>query len=180
MRSREFLQEVLKQYEGTFDLYMPYTLKEETYDAYGYFYSCIEKYMLTRGTQMWKADSYEHVLFLCREQPMKEDADKIQNVFRNDMEPVLVRKGESTMPKDHMCSYMTVVLLCDSISDLDIVRRMKRIHFLRHYKFDIRGYSEARVVIVDIKNQKVYSNWAGRSINKFYRNLLKMYAQASK
>ena len=57
-----YLNRLLVRYAGTFDLYTPYFLGGREFPAYGYFYSHVEKFVLTRGANMWSSDSYEHIV----------------------------------------------------------------------------------------------------------------------
>lgn len=43
-----YLDKVLERYERTFDLTRPFSLEGERFDAYGYFSSRSEKYVLAR------------------------------------------------------------------------------------------------------------------------------------
>lgn len=64
LSTSDYLDRLLLRYSGTFDIHKPYTINEQEYDAYGYFHSHVEKYVLVREANMWSSNSYEHILFL--------------------------------------------------------------------------------------------------------------------
>ena len=46
METADYLNQLLRKYSGTFDLYQPYVIHGKEYPAYGYFFSHTEKYVL--------------------------------------------------------------------------------------------------------------------------------------
>ena len=68
-----YLDRLLVRYAGTFDLYTPYHIGGKTFPAYGYFYSHVEKFVLTRNANMWSSDSYEHILFVAMDEVTASD-----------------------------------------------------------------------------------------------------------
>ena len=62
MTADNYLDRLLVKYAGTFNIYTPFQIGGTEFPAYGYFYSHVEKFVLTRGANMWSSDSYEHIL----------------------------------------------------------------------------------------------------------------------
>ena len=81
METAEYLDKLLLRYSGSFDIYQPYVINDKEYPAYGYFFSCVEKYILIRELNMWSTRSYEHILFIeaeeCTENILSEAEDII-------------------------------------------------------------------------------------------------------
>lgn len=174
MKAKKFLEELLKQYAGTFDIQKPYRMGKERFDAYGYFFSRTEKYILIQEAQMWAANSFEHVLFQSFEQEITEEQlDVYFRLMREQMEPVLVRKGEPCTEKNHMYSYLTLILISEAPIGNAAIRKIRRFHFEKLYRFNFRGYSRGRIAAVDLAQQKVYTNGAGRELRRFYKSFLK-------
>ena len=90
METADYLNQLLRKYSGTFDLYQPYVIHGKEYPAYGYFFSHTEKYVLVREANMWSADSYEHVLFITAQEVDQALIEEAEALVRNYMEPVLV------------------------------------------------------------------------------------------
>lgn len=178
MKSKDFLEELLKSYTSTFDLYRPYVIGDEEYPAYGYFFSHIEKYVLVREANLWEANSYEHVLFQEYEEPMRpEQVAHLRAVVEEYVEPQLVRKGEKTMPENHMYSYITCVALCSGGIPRETIRAVRRFKFEKGYQFNVRGYSQGRIIAVDLDKGKLYTNFQGRKLKKHYRTVLEKFMQ---
>ena len=83
MKTADYLDQLLRKYSGTFDIYQPYVIHGKEYPAYGYFFSHIEKYVLVREANMWSADSYEHVLFITAQEVDQALIEEAEALVRN-------------------------------------------------------------------------------------------------
>lgn len=179
MKAEMFLDELLPGYARTFDIYRPYEIDGEEYPAYGYFFSHLEKYVLLREANLWSADSYEHVLFRTYEQELLPDEiAHLHDVIEGYVEPQMVRKGEKTMPENHMYTYITCVLISEQVISKETVRAIRKFRFEKGYMMNVRGYSQARMMAVDLKKKKIYYNYHGRKLKKHYKEVLEGFCDA--
>jgi hypothetical protein len=88
------------------------------------------------------------------------------------MEPVLARAQEKYPPKDHMRTFLTVVLLMEQAPEEELVNKIRRYRYDRSYLFSLRGYSQGRMIAVDLPNNKVYTSPAAKDVAGFYRQVL--------
>ncbi len=168
MKSAEYLDRLLLKYSGTFDIYQPYKLLGREYPAYGYFFSHVEKYVLTRKANMWSSDSYEHVLFVNPAELTESLLNEYRTAITEYIEPELVRKGEKLPAENHMYSYITIAAITETPLSDGIKKAVRRFKFEKSYMHSIRGYSQARIVAVSSEEEKVYTNAAGRKLRKMY------------
>lgn len=172
MTASEFLKVLTETYENTFDLYKPYVIEEKKYPCYGYFFSHNEKYVLTREAKLWEAEAFEHIMFLTCEKIGKEQCNEAKFLIQDYFEPVLVRQGEKNPKKNHMYSFLTVVIISEEEIPKEIQRCIEKYQFEKVYMFNFRGYSQGRLAAVDLKSQRVYSNRGGRVLKKHYKQIL--------
>lgn len=168
MNTQDYLDRLLARYAATFDLYMPYRIGQENYPAYGYFTSRVEKYVLSREAKLWASDSFEHILFLKKEKLALQDVEEAKRLICEYMEPVLVRKEEKYPEENHMYSYLTVVLLTEQEIAPEIAKAVRKISFVKGYKFNFRGYSQARVAAVSMKNEVIVLSKAAKSLKQLF------------
>ena len=173
LTAERYLNRLLVRYAGTFDLYTPYQLGGVTFPAYGYFYSHIEKFVLTRGANMWSSDSYEHILFLPVEEVTKDTVAQMKQILLEEVEPKLVLKGESVPPPNHMYSYMSVILISDKKPSKDTVKAVKKLSYDKGYMMNMRGFSQAQICLVSIEEEKVYHNFAAHGKKKTLKGIFK-------
>ncbi len=169
MKRTDYLDRLLAKFGSSFDVYMPYQIHGIEYPAFAYHYTHQEKYVLVKEANMWKADSYEYVLFVNTEVIDEAVIEKSKDIIENYFEPELVRKGEKYPAKDHMYSYLTVVIIGNHYSDSKLASKVKRYHFDKGYQFSIRGYSAGRMVAVTMDDEKVITNNAASKSKKVFK-----------
>lgn len=170
MHTADYLNRLLLKYSGTFDIDQPIKVLGREYPAYGYFFSHVEKYVLVRKANMWSADSYEHVLF---DDPAELTAERLaeyRRVIAESIEPDLVLKGEKLPPPNHMYSYITFSVIAGKPLSAEVKRAVTRFKFEKSYMHSIRGYSQARIVVATMEDERVCTNWAGRTLRKLYKD----------
>ncbi|MGL5617347.1 MAG: hypothetical protein ACRDD2_14180 [Sarcina sp.] len=69
---------------------------------------------------------------------------------------------------EHKSSYVTGIFIVDSLEDEKIKKYIKKFSYVKNYKFSFWGFSEIRIIIVDILGQKIYSN---KAAEPFVKNL---------
>lgn len=168
-----YLDRLLVRYAGTFDIYTPYNLGGMTFPAYGYFYSHIEKFVLTRGANMWSSDSYEHILFLPVNEVTPDMVATMKRILLDEVEAKLVLKGEEVPPPNHMYSYMSVILISDKKPSKDTVKAVKKLSYDKGYMMSMRGFSQAQICLVSIEDEKVYHNFAAHGKKKTLKGIFK-------
>ncbi len=173
METADYLNQLLRKYSGTFDLYQPYVIHGKEYPAYGYFFSHTEKYVLVREANMWSADSYEHVLFITAQEVDQALIEEAEALVRNYMEPLLVRKGEDLPAQGHMYSYLTISLIVQRPLSKQMQKAVRRFRFEKGYRFNVRGFSQAHIVCATMEDEKVYTNYVGRKAANLYQNIFR-------
>ena len=171
--SEKYLDRLLARYSGTFNIYMPYVIGGITFPAYGYFFRHVEKFVLTRNTNMWSSDSYEHILFLPKDRVTVEDVAQMKRILLDYVEPQLVRGGEELPPPNHMYSYMSVILISERTPDKDTIRAVKKLSFDKGYQMNMRGFSQIQICLVSIEEEKIYQNFAASKKKKILKRIFK-------
>ncbi len=171
--SEKYLDRLLARYAGTFDVYVPYKIGNFEFPAYGYFFSHVEKFVLTRNTNMWSSDSYEHIFFMPKKCFTVEDISDVKALMLDYVEPKLVRKGEELPPPNHMYSYMSVILISETIPDKSVVKAVKKLSFDKGYQMNMRGYSQIQICLVSLEDEKVYHNFASSKKKKILKGVFK-------
>ena len=88
------------------------------------------------------------------------------------MEPVLSRANEKYPPKDHMRTFLTAVLVLERSPGPELIRKVRRFRFDKSYLFSLRGFSQGRIIVVDLPSKKVYTSPAAKDVAAFFRQAL--------
>ncbi len=171
--TEQYLDRLLARYSGTFDIYTPYHIGGNIFAAYGYFYSHVEKFILTKNTNMWSSDSYEHILFHTYEQLSINDVEDMKHILLDYVEPKLVLKGEELPPPNHMYSYMTAIFISQKAPDKEVIKAIKRYSYDKGYQMSMRGYSQIQMCLVSLEDEKIYHNFASHAKKKILKTIFK-------
>lgn len=169
MTSQEFLEKILASYQEAFDITRPFDVNGDSYDAYAAFNVTSSKYVLVEKAELWRADCYEHTFFKCCQSFDTEMPDVFHREIVEYIEPQIVRQGRDCMEKDHMYTFITGIFLCDTAVPEELKKAVKGFKFFKNYRFGIRGYAEARILVFDMENNRVMGNRAARELIKGYK-----------
>lgn len=169
MTGENLLEKLLDSFRTSYDVENTCDINGDICDAYASFNATSAKYVLVKNAELWRANCFEHVFFRLKEKLTKEDIEKFREQIVSYIEPELVRGGKRWPEKDHMYTYMTAVYICEDGLSEDAVKAVRRFRYVKNYKFTIRGYSEARILVFDLKNQKILGNRAAGPLVKGYK-----------
>lgn len=167
------LENILKVHRGSFDIVENVNVDGKIFSAYGRFVQRDEKYVLHRKANIWTVLGFEHILFNEIDVLEKHDIDVASQMIEGYMEPVFVRNGNRYPPKNHMYTYLTVVLISDKEIKDSVKNYIKSYKFERNYLFTVRGYSIGRIVCIDQENKEVVASKGARKIRDIYDEVLR-------
>lgn len=168
MSGKELFEQLLISYQTSYDIEQPYEINGDIYDAHASFNVSSAKYVLIKKAELWRADCFEHAFFKCVKRLEMKDLDLFLKHVENYIEPELVRGGKSCPEKDHMYTFMTGIFICDDGVSEEVKRAVKKQSYLKNYRFGIRGYSEVRLLVFDLKEKKIFGNRAAKEMVKGY------------
>lgn len=194
MTSGDYLDKILDRMTSTHNITRNFTADGRTFAAYALYEASSEKYVLSRKANLWKVSESEHVLFMTlpenadpgADPGADSDADPGANpgaspealfeeagrLISDYMEPVLSRGNEKYPPKDHMRTFLTAVLVLERSPSPELVKKVRKFRFDRSYLFSLRGFSQGRVIVVDLPHKKVYTSPAAKDVAGFFRQAL--------
>ncbi len=175
----DYLEELLRRYQASYDIYRDYKLGDIVYPAYAWFYSHGEKYVLKKEAQLWAIKAYDHVLFLHEEELTAERLEELKAVMTEVMEPQLVRQGEKYPVKDHMTSYLTLAILTDRTPDAETRKAIRRFRFDKGYMMNFRGHSEGHVICACLDSGEVICNRLAKPSADLYRDVYRKVREAA-
>ena len=171
IRPEQYMDRILAKFASTFDIEKPFRAGGREFPAYARFSSRSEKYVLVKEVNLWAAESYEYVLFLDRDEVTPAIADEVLNLAKNYMEPELVRGGKRYPEKDHMYSYMTVIVMSRKSPDRETEQAVQKLHFAKDYLFTVRGRSEVHLILVDCEKERILLNRDAKPHRKLYESI---------
>lgn len=168
MTGEYLLEKLLDSFSHSYDVEQTCDINGDIYDAHASFNAMSAKYVLVRKAELWRAECFEHIFLKKKATLTIEDLERFHNQVISYIEPRFVRGGKKWPGKDHMCTYITVIYLCEDETSEDVKMRIKQYRHVKNYMLTIRGYSEVRILVFDLKNQKIWGNRAAHDLVKGY------------
>ena len=194
MTSGDYLDKILEKMTSTHNITRNFTADGWTFAAYALYEASSEKYVLSRKANLWKVSESEHVLFMTLPENADPGADseadsgagpganssadpealfkEAGRLISDYMEPVLSRGNEKYPPKDHMRTFLTAVLVLERSPGPELIRKVRRYRFDKSYLFSLRGFSQGRIIVVDLPSKRVYTSPAAKDVAAFFRQAL--------
>jgi len=92
-----------------------------------------------------------------------EDIQQFQSFLRQ-------AEGEFVHPDfEHMRSYLTGVIVAPKVASEELKRSVRQMRWRRSYALGLKGWSEIRLVLVDLDGGDVTGNRAAREVLSYFR-----------
>ena len=119
-----------------------------------------EKYFLSKSISLYSYKNDEYVgLHICPVALTPETLESCKNQFKRLIDNLPV-------DEQHMSSIVTSALIsAEPVSDA-VVSALANVKYHKDFRFTLRGWCDLAVIVVDLPNEKVYSNPFGQKIAK--------------
>lgn len=168
MDAEKLLDKLLLTYESNYDIRKYFQINNHMYDAFAQFSVTSSKYVLMKKAELWKADCFEYVLFKCVKTLTSEDLDLFMKDLVTYLEPIYVRSGAPCPNPNHMYSFMTGIFICENTPSQELMRKFKKMSYTKNYRMGIRGYSQMRLLAIDLAAQCITGNRAAKALVNGY------------
>lgn len=169
MTGANLLKALLELFRSDYDVEEACSINGHVYDAYASFRAASAKYVLVQSAELWRTNCFEHVFFRLTDRLKVRDIERFRQQIEDYIEPKLVRSGRTYPPKDHMYTYMTAIFICENGVSGEAEKAVKRFRYIKNYLLTIRGYSEAKILVFDLKTGKIFGNPAAKQQVKSYK-----------
>lgn len=171
MEKEMLLERALESFSGAYDIVRDAEVAARRVDALAQLRAINQKYVLSKKHVLWEANAFEHALFLCEGELSADVVNDWFAFLTHEAEAPLAHPDAKYPPEGHMYTYLTLIFLCDGVQD-EAVKAIKKAKFTKNYCFSLRGWATARVLAVDIERGRVYTNAAGREMERHFKRLL--------
>lgn len=125
-----------------------------------------EKYVLVKQAKLWSAENYEYSYIF--------SAEKLTTSMVSECIDFALADG---MPKikphsEHMCSYITVIILADQIEN-DAIQKVRKSRYTKNFHFSLHGWMALKVLAKDMGDGFLYTNREGRDLIELFKNVQK-------
>ena len=161
MTKEEKRESVLKSYTRFYNIKREEV--EPPFDAEAEFISHNEQYILIKSAKIADMDSNEFVFFKTEERLTSGRLSELENIaWETGLSRVIPGPG-------HRNSDVTLVIIADSI-DEDAFKLAKKIKHSKSYKFTFHGWSNFKLIAIDLSTGRLTYNRHGQVLKKIINN----------
>ena len=156
MTKQDMLKKLLGAYSHHYDIDPQPTAP---FDASAIYYMRDENYLISKKHVLSALEQYEYVYFYLTDHL---DLQSLEEQIALSMEAGTKRVKPH---KEHMSSYITLIILADTI-DPDAKLRLKKTKFRKYFRLGLHGWMEYHIAAVETSIMSFLSNPAGRDARK--------------
>ena len=159
MEPRECLEKLLNAYAHSYDIERDVEVEGGRFPATAFFYLRDEHYLVRRDKQFYATEQHDYTYFCLADHL---DEAELERQIELSMKAGMARVRPH---KEHMCSYVTLVILANTI-DEEAKRRIRRTRFHKNFRLALHGWMEYHIAAMECSTRTFLSNPAGRGARK--------------
>ena len=159
MTQQERLEKLLNAYSHHYDIARDVTVEGGTFPATAFFFLRDENYLISKKHVLSAVENHEYVYFYLTEHLTAEELQKQIDLSKK------AGMGHIKPSKEHMSSFVTLVILADTI-DPEARTLIKKTRFRKNYRLALHGWMEYHIAAMEISTQSFLSNPAGKEARK--------------
>ena len=159
MTLQDRLEQLLQAYSYYFDIGRDVQVDGGSFPATAAYHFREENYIATKAHVVYATEQHEYVYFYVTEHLTAEDAAKQIELSKT--------AGLAAIDphKEHMFSYVTLVVLADVI-DPEAKRLLQKTRFRKNFWLALHGWMEYHIAAMESSTQSFLSNPAGKEARK--------------
>ena len=153
------LEKLLNAYSHNYDLTSNGEEEGVVYPAMAHYYLRDEHYLIRRDKQFYATEQHDYTYFYLAGQLSAAQARELLD------RTLKVGMAQIKPHKEHMCSYVTLVVLAETI-DPEAQKLLKRTRFHKNFRLALHGWMEYHIAAMECSTGSFLSNPAGREARK--------------
>ena len=171
----EFIEQILGGYSRSFDVERV-DANDDCLVAKAHLHITRSQRVLVKELTMWEADADEYVYIFRIPHLTEEMCDKAIKYAYDDGMP-LIDLEHLSFEKQHMCTHLVALFVCDTADDAAI-KKVKKCRIYKSFQFSLKGWMEMHTDLITLNDSKVYNNRYGTETAKFLKMHAKHYEKA--
>ena len=159
MGLQEQLERLLNAYSRHYDIKRDVQTEGGFFPAEAVFYLRDEHYLVRRDKRFYAVEQHEYAYFHTTQ---ALDAEALQILIDRSLQ---AGRAEVKPHKEHMCSFVTLVVLAETI-DPEAKKVLKKTRFHKNYRLSLHGWMEYHIAAMECSTRTFFSNPAGRGARK--------------
>lgn len=161
MKYDAYIEMIKSKLEKHFQIETDLVILENTIDMCAKFSDISGRTFITKNDIIDRCENYEYCYFKKYDTVTKKEV-AAYGQFLKRIADAHIKPG-----KDHMSTYVTGVIISNSISG-DAKEAVEKYSYSRAYCFYLKGWCDVRLILVGLDNNEIVTNKAGKKVKKVY------------
>lgn len=162
MDKTTYINILIKKHQNNFKIYKNHNLLGNTLDLYAHFKDIGGRTLITPKDVIDKFEINEHCIVKSFNTISTKDIENFSSYLKS-LTVNLVKPHN-----EHKSSNITGIVLCENEVPEEIISFTNKFKYTKYYKLYFQGFSEIKLLLIDLKNEKIYSNKKGKELKKIY------------
>jgi hypothetical protein len=162
MTQDEYIENLHKKFERHFNIEKDIALFGEKIDFHANFCNITGRTFITKKDVIDKCENYEYC-YIKKLDTATEVETAAYGQFLKKIVDECIEPG-----KDHMSTYVTGAIICNSIDD-NAKKIIEKYSYSKAYSFYLKGWCDVRLLCIDLNNNEIITNKAGKRVQKVYQ-----------
>ncbi|MGM0411362.1 MAG: hypothetical protein ACQEQF_11470, partial [Bacillota bacterium] len=138
-------------------------IANKKFDLYAFSHIQNQKYFANKKFKIWEYAKYEHCLI---KKNTKDDSENLipnKDFFKKAIDELV------EVHRNHKQSYLSIIKIRESEFNENEINKIENLSFSKSFYLGFKGWCDLRLIAVDLKNNKVYSNQEGEKVKDNYQ-----------
>lgn len=163
MDKTQYLELINRKYEKYFQVKNNENIMNKNFDIYAKYTETTGRTFVTQKDIIDKFEVNEHCFIKTFRYVDLSMVNELGEYFK------LLTENFVKPHKEHKSTTITGVIVSENVIDKDIQKYIKSFRCSKYYKFYFQGWSDVRLIAVDLAKGIVITNKKGKEVEKIYR-----------
>ncbi len=165
----EAIQKVARIFQRYYDI--NWDNAKEPFVGEAEFHAHDERYFISKSAKLFESDSREYVFFASE---VELSVERLEELDRVAWEEGLSRVN---LEENHKSTDVALIILADQIDEA-AAAKIRKIHHYKSYAFTLKGWSNYRLIALEVSTGKIFHNRQGETLKKPLANIAASMVQA--
>lgn len=162
MNCENYIDNLKTKFERHFNIETDIGVLDHKIDMLAKFTNVSGRTFITKHDVIDRFENFEYCYIKKFDAVNEEDINTYNQFLKRVVEECIIPG------KDHMSTYVTGVIIGNSIAD-NVKKMVEKFSYSKAYSFYLRGWCDIRLVCIGLDNSEVITNRAGRKVKKVYQ-----------
>lgn len=158
----EYLENIEKKLQRSFDIQRDYIINDYKYDFFAEYHLRAERYILVKKAVIDAMESNEYCLIKYFDSINQYDLQGFIDSLIEAID-VVVQADEG-----HMSSIITGVIVLKNKPSSDIIQIIEKFKYHKGFAFGFKGWVDIRLILVTMDEKYIVTNKKGKEVRKVY------------